>query len=99
MLYLATTTLGAATDLDAAIAAFNGANRAVAEFIRDEVLDPLTASERVFLRRTAVLARLTAAACDAVLDTHGSGATLQWLTRAGVPTEPLDHTDVSLRLN
>ena len=99
MVYLATTVLAESEDLDAAIAAFSGADRTAAEFIRDEVLDPLTAAEQTFLRRTAILAPLTASACDAILGTSDSGTMLLRLARAGVPCEPLDRTDAGLRLN
>jgi LuxR family transcriptional regulator, maltose regulon positive regulatory protein len=99
MVNLATMALAAGPDVDAATLAFGGADRVVAEFLRDEVLGPLTPAERTFLRHTAVLAELTPAACDAVLDAHGSGAVLMHLPRAGVPLEPLDRTDAAFRLN
>jgi LuxR family maltose regulon positive regulatory protein len=88
-----------APDVDVAIAAFTGADRAVAEFLRDEVLAPLTPVERTFLRRTSILRQLTASACDAVIDAHGSGPMLQRLARSGVPIEPLDRTDLAYRWN
>jgi LuxR family maltose regulon positive regulatory protein len=99
MIDLAAASLAGADDEAAAVVNFGGADRAVAEFLRDEVLAPLTPMERAFLRRTAILSRLTAAACDAVLDAHGSGATLRRLARSGVPIEPLDRTDVAFRWN
>jgi len=99
MIDLAAASLSRATDMDAAIAAFTGADRAVAEFLRDEVLAPLTPVERRFLRRTSILQQLTASACDAVVDGHGSGPTLLRLARSGVPIEPLDRTDLAYRWN
>ncbi|MDA0181358.1 LuxR C-terminal-related transcriptional regulator [Solirubrobacter phytolaccae] len=99
MVDLATAAVAGATDQDAAIMAFGGADRAVAELLRDEVLAPLTPVERAFVRRTSIIGRLTAGACDAVLDGHGSGATLERLARSGVPIEPLDRTDLAFRWN
>ncbi len=99
MVYLATTGLADCEDLDEAITAFSGADRTAAEFLRDEVLGPLSLAERTFLRRTAILAPLTSPACDAILGTSDSGTMLMRLARAGVPCEPLDRTDSGFRLN
>lgn len=99
MVDLAASSVAGAADTDAALAAFGGADRAVVEFLREEVLAPLTPVERTFLRRTSILAPLSGGACDALLDTHGSGAMLTQLARSGLPLEPLDRTDVAFRLN
>src|SRR4051794_36347369 len=94
-LYLATVA-GADEDLEA-IGGFSGADRLVAEFLRDELLAGLTGEQRRFLRRTAILSRLTAPLCDAVLETPGSAGILAALVRAGLPIEPLDRNEASFR--
>ena len=47
------------------------------------MLARLTRSERALLRRCSILSRLSGPACDALLDVHGSGATLRSLLRRG----------------
>ena len=84
-LYLAA--LSRAEDPDAG---FSGADRLVAEFLHDELLSGLTGEQRRFLRGTAVLSRLEAPLCDAVLETRGGARLLDELRRAGVPLTPLD---------
>ncbi len=91
-LYLATLSRAEAPDAD-----FSGADRLVAEFLRDELLADLTAEQRHFLRRTAVLSRLEAPLCDAVLEARGSGRVLDELVRAGLPLEPLDRGATAFR--
>ena len=96
MVYLAAASLAGADDLGAAIAAFTGADRRVAEFLRDEVLGPSRrpsglpapdvdppAADRPGLRRGSARS--------------GSGSKLAALARAGVPLEPLDRTDLAFR--
>jgi LuxR family maltose regulon positive regulatory protein len=99
MVYLAAATVLAAEDTDAAITRFGGTDRAVAEFLQDEVLGALSDEDRVFLRRSSVLPCLSAGACDAVLGRTDSWTTLVRLTRAGVPIVPLDRTDLGYRAN
>ena len=57
---------------------------------------PLSLAERTFLRRTSILARLTAAACDAVPRRVGSGRCCCGWRAPGVPIEPLDRADLAL---
>lgn len=94
-LYLAARVVAEADDPNAALARFGGGDRALAGFLRDDVLDGLTEAQLVFLRRTAVLEQLDAAACDAVLDAHGSGAVLDDLRAHGVPMDALDPCELS----
>jgi len=89
-LYLAALTHGEA-------AGFSGADRLVAEFLRDELLAELTPAQRSFLRRTSILARLTAPLCDAVLGEPGSAAALDELVRAGVPLAFADRCEMAFR--
>ncbi|HEX6025989.1 MAG TPA: LuxR C-terminal-related transcriptional regulator, partial [Solirubrobacter sp.] len=74
------------------LARFDGADRLVCEYVRDEVLAPLSADEREFVTRTAVLDVLTAPLCDAVLERTDSAAMLARLGRAGFPLVGLDRT-------
>lgn len=89
-LYLAASTVAEAADPEAALARWSGADHTVAEFLREDVLSALSPAERVFLRRTAILGEVDAAACDAVLGGRGSGAVLRALHRHGVPMTALD---------
>jgi LuxR family transcriptional regulator, maltose regulon positive regulatory protein len=45
----------------------------VDEYVREEILAPLPAAQRVFLTRTSVLPWLSPGLCDSVLETKGSG--------------------------
>jgi len=65
-------------------------DRAVAEFIRSEVLDGLPPEIDRFLHQTAILDVLSPPLCDAVLDSTQSAAVLETLMRAGLFLTPLD---------
>jgi LuxR family maltose regulon positive regulatory protein len=93
-LYLAT--LALAQEPDGA-GDFTGADRLVADFLREEVLADLTDEQRAFLRRSSPLAHVTGSLCDAVLDVRGSGETLRALAATGLPIEPLDREDAAFR--
>jgi LuxR family maltose regulon positive regulatory protein len=71
---------------------FGGADRLVAEYVRDEVLARVSDEERAFVTRTSVLDVLTASLCDALLERTGSAAMLARLGRAGFPLVALDRT-------
>ncbi len=96
-LYLAGLAIAEQPDTDRAIANFSGADRLVADYVRTELLDKLTERQRTFLRRSAVLPRLSGPQCDAVLRTRGSAAMLTTLRDRGVPLEPLDRCDTAFR--
>lgn len=81
----------------AAAARFGGADRLVAHYLRDELLAALTAEDRRFARRTAILDVLTAPACDSVLERSDSDAVLSRLLRSGFPLVALDRTDERYR--
>jgi LuxR family maltose regulon positive regulatory protein len=89
--------LDLATTADDDAGGFSGADRLVAELLRDELLAGLTAPQRSFLRRTAILPRLTAPLCDAVLESSGSARVLADLVRAGLPLAPLDRYETGFR--
>ena len=65
-------------------------DRAVADFIRSEVLAGLSPEIDRFLHRTAILDVLSPPLCDAVLDSTQSDAVLETLMRAGLFITPLD---------
>ena len=70
-LVLAALSLRDRPDIDAAIAAFGGGDRLVADYLRDEVLGGLPPSALAFLRDTACLDRLSGPQCDAVAVVEG----------------------------
>ena len=98
-LYLAAVSVADAPDTAAALAEFGGSERAVADYLHDELLSTLTEDERAFLRRTSILSRLGAESCDAVLETHGSGALLSAFERSGLPMISLDRHERAFRLH
>ena len=75
-----------------ASASFGGANRMVAEYLRDEILAGLSAQRRRFLLETSVLETLTGEVCDHVLERaglrDGAGRALRGRRAAG-PARPL----------
>ena len=89
-LYLAALSLRDERDVRAAVSRFGGADRLVADYLRDEFLTPLGPEKTAFLMRTSVLDTLSAALCDAVLETSGSGRTLAELARSNALLINLD---------
>ncbi len=77
-------------DLDTFIAGFAGTDRFVVDYLVDEVLAGLPEAVRSFLIRTCILDRLGGEVCDAVLETTGSRAMLQYIERANLFLIPLD---------
>jgi LuxR family maltose regulon positive regulatory protein len=96
-LYLAALAIADQPSVEDAVARFSGADRLVADYLSTEFLAELSNRDRTFLRRTAILARLTAPLCDAVLGTRGSGVVLAELADSGMPLEPLDRSDTAFR--
>jgi LuxR family maltose regulon positive regulatory protein len=80
-----------------AIGRFGGANRFVADYLRDEVMAGLSGDATRFLLRTSILDVLSGPACDATLGRSGSGAVLRDLVRANVMLVPLDQSDDEYR--
>ncbi len=64
--------------------------RLVADYLQTELLAGLSQDDLAFLTRTAVLDRLSAPLCDAVLETTGSGAVLDHLKQDNLFLVPLD---------
>ena len=78
-LYLAALSIRARSGRAKGAATFSGSDRLVADYLRSELLAHLSADEIRFLTRTAVLERLSAPLCDAVLESDGSAAILESL--------------------
>ena len=89
-LYLAALSLAGRTDTAAFIRTFAGDNRHIVDYLMAEVLDGQPPHMRSFLLRTSVLARLSGALCDAVLQTSGSASVLEKIERENLFVVPLD---------
>ena len=80
-----------------AAARFGGDDAFVAEYVRDEVLGALPADAVDFLRRGAILDRLSGPRCDAVLERRGSARLLSELGGADLVLLPLDRKHETYR--
>jgi LuxR family maltose regulon positive regulatory protein len=89
-LVLAGLSLRGRPDSDAVIAAFQGDNRHVADYLAAEVLARQPEQTKEFLLRTSVLERLSGLLCDAVLEAEGSAELLVELERSNLFLVPLD---------
>jgi LuxR family transcriptional regulator, maltose regulon positive regulatory protein len=89
-LYLAALYLREGGALGTAAVSFGGADRLVSEYMESEFLDRISQRHRVFLTRTAVLERMCAPLCEAVLQLPGSAGTLADLARSNLLLVPLD---------
>jgi LuxR family maltose regulon positive regulatory protein len=69
---------------------FGGDDRLVSEYMESEFLARISARQRVFLTRTAVLERMCGPLCEAVLDMAGSAAILADLAGSNLLLVPLD---------
>ncbi len=98
-LYLAGLALSEVPDLGPAIARFAGDDRFVVDYIRDEFLVSVSRRRLEFLRRAAVLDRLSGDLCDAVLERSGSAAVLHDLSRSNMLLTPLDRRDEWFRFH
>ncbi len=96
-LYLAALSLREERDVRAAVSRFGGADRLVAEYLRDEFLAPLGQEAQAFLTRTSVLDTLSGPLCDAVLERSGSGRILADLARSNALLIGLDRNGESYR--
>src|SRR4051794_8321997 len=98
-LYLAALAVGEHSDIHAGVARFAGDDRYVGDYLRDEFLSDFPDDQLAFLTRTSVLEGLSGEACDAILDTWGSAATLARLARSNLLLVSLDHNDECYRCN
>lgn len=91
-LHLAALALHGRADLHGAVTAFAGSNRYVMDYLAEEVLGAQPAPVQEFLRRTAVLERLSAPLCAAVTGggVDESQTMLEALERGNLFVAPLD---------
>jgi LuxR family maltose regulon positive regulatory protein len=73
------------------LARFGGADRLVADYVRDEVLADLPDDARAFAVRTCIVDTLTGPLCDALMDRADSTSMLAALARDGLAV-PVDRT-------
>jgi LuxR family maltose regulon positive regulatory protein len=89
-LYLAGLSLQDRKDPSAFVAAFQGDNRHIADYLGAEVLASQPEAVRTFLLCTSILGRLSGPLCDAVLQADGSVTMLVELERSNLFLLPLD---------
>jgi LuxR family maltose regulon positive regulatory protein len=89
-LSLASILLQREEDPGAFVRDFAGDSRHLLEYMADDVLASVDAETRGFLLRSSILDEVSGAACDAVLETHGSAATLAEIERLNLFLVPLD---------
>ncbi len=87
-LYLAALSLGGDSS---SFASFSGDDRFVTDYLRAEELAGVEPAKLEFLLRTAVLDRMSAALCDAVLERDDSAQMLEQLEQENLFVVPLDH--------
>ena len=84
-------------DPNAFVASFAGDTRQVLAYLQEDVLASADPEIRNFLVRTSVLERLSAPLCDAVLETSGSAAMLDEISRQNLFLARLDETGSEYR--
>ena len=89
-LYLAALYLREGGPLANAAVSFGGDDRLVSEYMKAEFLSRISARQRAFLTRTAVLERMSGPLCEAVVDLPGSRAALADLAGSNLLLVPLD---------
>jgi LuxR family maltose regulon positive regulatory protein len=89
-LYLAALYLREGGSLPGMAASFGGDDRFVSEYVESEFLARISARQRAFLTRAAVLERMSGPLCEAVLDLPGAGAVLAELASSNLLLVPLD---------
>jgi LuxR family transcriptional regulator, maltose regulon positive regulatory protein len=89
-LYLAALYLKEGGSLPGAVASFRGDDWLVSDYVQSELLARISERQREFLTRTAVLERMSAPLCEAVLDLPGCAATLADIAWSNLLLVPLD---------
>jgi LuxR family maltose regulon positive regulatory protein len=89
-LYLASLSLAGRPDPDDFVRDFSGGNRYIGDYLTEEVLSRHPAEVRDFIIRVSILDRFSAALCDHVAGTTGSGSLLRDLERSNLFLVPLD---------
>ena len=96
-LYLSALTIQASDEPERTLASLCGDDRLIAEYVREVFLAGLAPSERSFLVRSSVLERLSAAACDWVLERAGSGEMLKQLADSNLLLMPMNRNESEFR--
>ncbi len=96
-IYLAVLGIRDAADPEAFVTLFTGATHQVFAYLQQDVLAAAAPEIRDFLVRTSVLERLSADLCDTVLETSGSEATLEEISRLNLFLARLDETGSEYR--
>ena len=96
-LVLAGMTLAESTDGDAFVAAFQGDDRLIVEYLTEEFLAGLPPDDRERLLRTSILERLSGPLIDAVCDTTDGGVWLRRLAATNQLLIGLDRTGTWFR--
>lgn len=96
-LVLAGMSLADSTDTDAFVAAFQGDDRLVADYLTDEFLSAIPREERDRLVRTSILDRLTGPLVDALCDTTDGAGWLRALAARNQLMISLDRTGTWFR--
>lgn len=81
---------GGRAEAEQFIANFSGSHRYIFDYLAEEALSRRPSGTRAFLLQTAVLERLCAPLCDAVLQRDGSQSVLERLESANLFLVPLD---------
>jgi LuxR family transcriptional regulator, maltose regulon positive regulatory protein len=81
------------------VAAVDGRERIVEQYLRDEFLRPLPRETMHFLLATSVLERMSGPLCDALLEREDSARTLGRLADSNLPLIPLDRKGDWYRYN
>ena len=89
-LYLAALYLREGGPLGTGAVSFGGDDRLVSEYMEAEFLARISARDRVFLTRTAVLERMCGSLCEALLDESDAAATLAEWAGSNLLLVPLD---------
>ena len=89
-LYLAALYLREGGPFAGAVVSFGGDDWLVSEYMESEFLSRISARQRAFLTRTAVLERMCGPLCEAVLGISGSAAILADLAGSNLLLVPLD---------
>jgi LuxR family maltose regulon positive regulatory protein len=88
-IYLASRSIRGEKDPVEAASRFGGDDRLVADYVRDELLRAMPRVRLRFVRRTAILRRLTPGLCDAVTGSRRSAMVLADLERSNPLVEPV----------
>ncbi len=74
-----------------------GHDRFLADYLRQEVLDPLSPADLQFLVRTSILDRMSGPVCDHILETEGSSRVLARLEDSNLLVTALDRSQTWYR--